>query len=128
MLCCHRNSKAPPTTTAHHGYRMHVQVIHIGILQVQVIMSLLKLNIYRRKNGVCDQCGGVVYGAGLRVIRSINHTNFVKNLPFIFIVCSPMCWREARYRENFDLCNTQQNLTKNLIINNNSDCTQLIND
>ena len=82
---------------------------------------------------MCDQCGGMVYGAGLRVIRSINHTHThfnVKNLPFIFIVCSPVCWREVRYRENFDLCNAsdqQKLLSKNLIINN-SDSTQLSND
>ena len=74
---------------------------------------------------MCDQCGGVIYGAGLRMIRSINHTHFgIKNLPFIFIVCSPVCWREAKHRENFDLSNTSshQNLmTKNLTINSNHD-------
>ena len=60
--------------------------------------------VYRRKNGVCDQCGGMVYGVGLRVIRSINHIYFsVKNLPFIFIVCSPPCSRELRNRVNLDL-------------------------
>ena len=60
------------------------------------------LMYYRRKNGVCDQCGGVVYGVGLRVIRSIRHTHFsVKNLPFIFVVCSPPCWSSVRGRENW---------------------------
>ena len=76
---------------------------------------------------MCDQCGSVVYGAGLRVIRSINHTHFnIKNLPFIFIICGPVCWREVRLRENFDL--QQNSMTKNLIINSNCDSRQLIND
>lgn len=59
---------------------------------------------------MCDQCGGVVYGVGLRVIRSISHTYFrVKNLPFIFIVCSPACSRELRNRVNFDLTSSLKN-------------------
>lgn len=49
----------------------------------------------------CDCCGEAVFGRGLSVIRGVEHSHFrVKNLPFVFTVCSPKCCTVLRSRHN----------------------------
>lgn len=46
-----------------------------------------------RPTGKCDYCQGPMYGCGLRAIRSVSSNNvIVRNLPFIFHICSPSCY------------------------------------
>lgn len=51
------------------------------------------LDILRSRScGICDQCEGSVFGCGLTVIRTVDHSHYkVRNLPFIFTVCSLRC-------------------------------------
>ena len=50
-------------------------------------------------HGVCDYCGGSLFGSGLRLIRSVAQEQFGnKNLPFIFTVCSPDCRARLKRR------------------------------
>jgi hypothetical protein len=40
----------------------------------------------------CEECHDSVFGPGLTVIRAVHHSHFkVRNLPFIFTVCSSRC-------------------------------------
>jgi len=49
--------------------------------------------------GICDACGEPIFGAELAVIRGVEHKHYsIKNLPFIFVVCSPECSTELRKR------------------------------
>ncbi|XP_023930593.1 leucine-rich repeat-containing protein 63 [Lingula anatina] len=41
--------------------------------------------------GQCDCCNGPLYGPGLRLIRPASKIFGIKNLPFLFVSCSPYC-------------------------------------
>lgn len=58
-------------------------------------------NSFSCHHGKCDCCNGPVFGAGLRLIRAVAMEKFkVKNLPFIFTLCSPTCRRTLKRKPN----------------------------
>nr|XP_054771313.1 uncharacterized protein LOC129279242 [Lytechinus pictus] len=58
------------------------------------------LMVYLNSYTTCDCCGGPLYGPGLRIIRPCRRAYGVKQVPFIFISCSPAC-------RDFFMVNTQ---------------------
>lgn len=54
------------------------------------VLNILQRHSYEHET--CDECQDRMFGPGLTVIRSVEHSHFhVRNLPFIFTVCSPRC-------------------------------------
>ena len=47
-------------------------------------------------NAVCDCCGGPRFGDGLRTIRPVSKIFGVKNLPFMFSLCSSYCYHNFK--------------------------------
>ena len=49
---------------------------------------------------MCDCCGGTRYGDGLRTIRPVSKMFGVRNLPFMFSLCSPYCFEHFKTADN----------------------------
>lgn len=73
----------------------------VSALDDEELPSSVRIALQSRRNAVCDCCQGVLFGAGLRLIRAVAREKFgVRNLPFIFQVCSPSCRSKLKKRAN----------------------------
>jgi hypothetical protein len=55
------------------------------------------IKILDKPDGWCNYCNGPIYGCGLRLIRSVTVIErMMKDLPFVFEVCSSRCHRDFR--------------------------------